>query len=104
WRSFFREPSAVFWTFGFPILLAIALGLAFRNRPPDPVDVAVGASGPEAPRLFAALQQSPEVRPRLLDAAAAEDALRTGKVSVVVVPTTPRTHRCDPTRPATSLH
>jgi ABC-type multidrug transport system permease subunit len=103
WRSFFREPSAVFWTFIFPILLTIALGLAFRNRPPDPVDVAVESGTPEAERLFAALQKSPQCRARLLDAAAAHEALRTGKVSVVVVPGTPRSYRWDPTRPEARL-
>jgi ABC-type multidrug transport system permease subunit len=103
WRSFFREPSAVFWTFGFPLLLAIALGLAFRNRPPDPVDVAVEASGPDAARLFAALQHSSDVRPRLLQPDAAREALRTGKVSVVVVPGAPREYRWDPTRPEARL-
>jgi ABC-type multidrug transport system permease subunit len=102
WRSFFREPSAVFWTFGFPVVLAIALGLAFRNRPADPVDVAV-ESGSDAERLFAALKKSPDVRARLLDPAAAAQALRTGKVSVVVVASTPRTYRWDPTRPEARL-
>ena len=47
WRSFYREPSAVFWTFGFPILLAMALGLAFRNKPPEPVAVCI-QDGPGA--------------------------------------------------------
>jgi ABC-2 type transport system permease protein len=28
-RTFLREPEALFWTFGFPILMAIGLGLAF---------------------------------------------------------------------------
>jgi ABC-2 type transport system permease protein len=103
WRSFFREPSAVFWTFGFPLLLAIALGMAFRNKPPDPVAVAVERGSPEAERLFAALQKSPEVTALFLDAPAAAEALRTGKVSVVVAATTPRTYRWDPTRPEAKL-
>jgi ABC-type multidrug transport system permease subunit len=103
WRSFFREPSAVFWTFGFPLLLAIALGLAFRNRPPDPVDVAVESGSPEAERLFAALKKSPEVRARLLSPADAAEARRSGKVSVVVIATTPRTYSWDPTRPEARL-
>jgi ABC-type polysaccharide/polyol phosphate export permease len=34
-KEFLREPEALFWSFGFPILLAIGLGIAFRNRPPD---------------------------------------------------------------------
>ena len=38
-RELFREPEAVFWVFGFPILLAALLGLAFRSRPPEPLPV-----------------------------------------------------------------
>ena len=40
-RIFWREPSAIFWTFGFPIALSIALGIAFRNRPPEAVRIGV---------------------------------------------------------------
>ncbi|HJS47856.1 MAG TPA: hypothetical protein VJ773_07720, partial [Gemmatimonadales bacterium] len=46
--EFVREPEAVFWTFVFPVLLAAGLGLAFRNRPPDRVPVAVLGSAPAA--------------------------------------------------------
>ena len=35
------EPEAVFWTLFFPILLATGLGIAFRNRAPDVINVAV---------------------------------------------------------------
>ncbi len=31
-REFLREPEAVFWVFAFPVLLACALGLAFRSQ------------------------------------------------------------------------
>src|SRR6266516_127264 len=30
-REFYREPEAIFWVFGFPIVLAFALGIAFRD-------------------------------------------------------------------------
>jgi ABC-2 type transport system permease protein len=32
-REFLREKGAVFWAFGFPVLLSLGLGLAFRERP-----------------------------------------------------------------------
>jgi len=40
-REFYREPEAVFWVFGFPIVLAFALGLAFRNTGPGELQVGV---------------------------------------------------------------
>ncbi len=100
-RLFFREPSAMFWTFGFPIVLAVALGIAFRNRPPDAVNVAVEA-GPDAEKLRAALD-GPEVRAKVEDAASAHSDLRAGKVALVVVPGTPRTYRYDESRPESRL-
>jgi hypothetical protein len=30
-KEYLREPEALFWSFGFPILLAIGLGIAFRS-------------------------------------------------------------------------
>jgi ABC-2 type transport system permease protein len=34
-REFYRQPARIFWVYGFPMILAIGLGLAFRN-PPNP--------------------------------------------------------------------
>jgi ABC-2 type transport system permease protein len=30
-REFLRQPETIFWVYGFPVLLAVCLGLAFRN-------------------------------------------------------------------------
>jgi ABC-type multidrug transport system permease subunit len=102
WRSFYREPSTIFWAFVFPIVLAMALGIAFRNRPPEPVWAAV-EQGAGAHEVFHALQASHEVKVELLDAAAAHEALRTGKVSIVVVPGATLTYQFDPTRSESRL-
>ena len=40
-REFIREPEAVVWTYGFPILMTVALGIAFRNQPVTKVVVDV---------------------------------------------------------------
>src|SRR5947208_16063389 len=39
-----REPEVVFWVFGFPILLALGLGIAFRNKPADVTSVVIVSS------------------------------------------------------------
>lgn len=101
-RVFYREPSVVFWTFGFPIILSIALGVAFRSRPPDPVFVAV-EEGAGADRVQRALSASSEIKSEVLSAEAAHQQLRTGKVALVVVPGAPRTYKFDPTRPESRL-
>ena len=97
-RLFFREPGAVFWTFGFPLALTVALGVAFRNRPPAPLPVAV-----ESESLRAALGAAPGLRVQLLDDAAARQALRTSKVELVVQPGPPVVYLFDPTRPEARL-
>lgn len=101
-RLFYREPSTLFWTFVFPVLLTVALGIAFRSRPPEPVAIGVLA-GPGASEARAALAAGQDVRAEVLDEPAARAALRTGRVAVVVVPGTPPTLRFDPTRPESRL-
>jgi ABC-type multidrug transport system permease subunit len=83
WRIFVREPSALFWTYGFPVVLALVLGVAFRNRPPEPVEAAVEAV-PGAEAWREALATNSQVHVRWLNPREAHEALRTGKVSVIV--------------------
>jgi ABC-2 type transport system permease protein len=99
-RMFFREPSAVFWTFGFPLALSVALGVAFRNKPPDPVAVGVW-SGPEAPgasRIVGVLRATPGVEVREYSAPSTRD-LSTGKIALFVRPGERVEYDFDPTRP-----
>jgi ABC-2 type transport system permease protein len=101
-RLFFREPSTVFWAFAFPVLLTIALGIAFRNRPPDPVAAAIEA-GPGAEEVRGALARGPAVAVVVLPREEARAALRVGRVSVVVVPGQRPELVFDPTRPESRL-
>ena len=44
-REFYREPEAVFWVYVFPVLMAVGLGIAFRNRPVEQIVVDVQEGG-----------------------------------------------------------
>jgi ABC-2 type transport system permease protein len=87
-REFVREPEALFWVFAFPLLLAVALGLAFRDKAPDRIPVGVVA-GAGADRAAAALARSPVLRVRTMSPGEAREALRTGKISLLIEPGTP---------------
>src|SRR5512136_2867892 len=85
--EFLREPEAVFWVFVFPVLLSLALGIAFRSKPADTLRAAVEGNAPVGKRIAAMLRTSPDLTVVELSAAEGDQALRTGKVDVVVVGT-----------------
>jgi ABC-type multidrug transport system permease subunit len=97
-REFLREPEAVFWVFAFPVLLACALGLAFRSQG-EPEVLAGVLAGPQAAEIESALTSEPGVRVRTLDRAEATIALRNGAINVLVLPGDPVTYELDPSRP-----
>jgi ABC-2 type transport system permease protein len=101
-RLFFREPSSVFWAFGFPIVLTVVLGIAFRNRPPAPIEVAV-EQGPYATATQAALAQSRDLKATIMGASEARAALRIGRVTLVVVAGQTPAFVFDPTRQESRL-
>ena len=101
-REFYREPEAVFWVFGFPIVLAFALGLAFRNTGPGKLQVGV-AAGPGDSALVTVLDSSPRLVATVLDSATARTRLRTGRIALLVVPGDPLVYRYDTTRTESGL-
>jgi ABC-2 type transport system permease protein len=86
-REFIREPEAVFWTFIFPILLAAGLGIAFRQRGPDRIQIGVVGSSAQASALGESLRKDSTLVVRTFDDSAGARALRTGKVALLVMPT-----------------
>ncbi len=94
-----REPGVLFWSFGFPVVLSLALGIAFRARGPEPVVVA--ALPGISPQVHQALAEA-KVQVKDLEPAAAATDLRAGRVSLVLVPPgtpgDPLGYRFDPSR------
>ncbi len=88
YREFFREPEAVFWVFVFPVLLTAGLGIAFRNQAPERTPVAVVQGARASALLVEALSRSLDLTATSLTAEAAAQALRTGRVALVIVPGT----------------
>jgi ABC-2 type transport system permease protein len=96
-RSFVREPEALFWTFGFPIIMAIGLGIAFRERPADRAAVGV-ERGSVAERYAPALARSDEVELTIISADSADRAIRKGDIAVLLAGRDALTYRYDPAR------
>ena len=78
-REFIREPEAVFWALFFPILLSVGLGVAFRNRPAEVLAVATPSAS-----IAEVLKKESGLVVDVTPAEAAREALRVGKVVLVV--------------------
>ncbi|HEY0763984.1 MAG TPA: ABC transporter permease [Pyrinomonadaceae bacterium] len=98
-REFLREREAVFWVFIFPVLMTFALGIAFRNTSPDKTPVAVEADA-RASETASLLSRSSDITATVMSPDQATQALRSGKVAIVVKPKVDTfEYRFDPTRP-----
>jgi ABC-2 type transport system permease protein len=101
-REFLREPEALFWTFLFPIVISLALALAFPSTADRPVVVGVEPGEPAA-ALRHALSQVPGVTVRDVSVDDERRVLREGDVHLIVEATTPPTYRFDPARPESRI-
>lgn len=106
-RELRREPEVIFWVFVFPLLLALGLGIAFRNKPADVAPVAI-VSGPGAQRALSLLQASPQhaaIHADVLSDAQALKGFRLGKYALVIEPKADGSfqYRYDPARPESVL-
>ncbi len=102
-REALREPEVIFWAFGFPILLSLALGIAFRNKAPEKVFVAVEEGTAAAKATFATLVADARFDARLASAEECARGLRLGKFAVVVRAAGGVEFRYDPSRPDSIL-
>src|SRR6202789_3342410 len=81
-RLFLREPEAIFWIFFFPILLAVGLGIAFRNRPADILNV-----GATTPQLTQALATDKGLTSETMNEAEGTHQLATGRILLLAIET-----------------
>ena len=106
-KELVREPEVIFWVFGFPLLLALGLGLAFRNRPADTTSVVIVA-GSDAANVQSMIAKSPRhasIHADVLEDAAALRGFRLGKYDLVIQPVAGGgyQYRYDPARPESVL-
>jgi len=81
-RLFWRDRTAIFWVLVFPLLLAIGLGVAFRNAAAEVLPVAATTSG-----LQQTLNVEKSLSATLLDEAAGARALTGGSIVLLAVQT-----------------
>ena len=67
-REFLRTPAALFWTYGFPLVMALSLGMAFRSSKPLPLDIAVVESDFAVDQIEA-LRTNQRLHPEMLSRA-----------------------------------
>jgi ABC-2 type transport system permease protein len=103
-REFFREPEAIFWVYGFPILLALGLGVAFSGSqaPAPEVDVVQDDYGRAEQALKALLPAGvkAEVHPEQV----CKDRLIKGRTALYLTPAADRIlYVYDPARAESQL-
>lgn len=107
-REFIREPEAIFWVYGFPLLMTLVLGIAFREKKPDEahlVDIEEGPHAEFVQRSLAAAGTQFKVHRAPFEEC--KKRLRTGKTSLIVQngisSQVDVVYLSDPVRPESSL-
>jgi ABC-type multidrug transport system permease subunit len=94
-KLFLREREAIFWIFVFPILLTVGLGIAFRNRPADVLQV-----GATTTQLTQALAADKGIAAKTMDEAEGTHELATGNILLLAIQTQDGvTYKYDDTNP-----
>jgi ABC-type multidrug transport system permease subunit len=96
-REWVREPEAIFWAFVFPIVMSVALAVAFPRQDSRPVVVGL-SDGPAAAAIRGALDGREGILLRDVPAGDELRVIRDGDVHLVITPGEPPTYRFDPDR------
>ncbi|MDX2038470.1 MAG: ABC transporter permease [Isosphaeraceae bacterium] len=85
-REFYRQPARLFWVYGFPTVLAIGLGIAFRNKGEQPIKVDLIANGSESrvEKIVAARATGPKIEFKQIAPEQVDSRLRLGRTPLAV--------------------
>jgi ABC transporter DrrB family efflux protein len=86
-REFYREPETIFWVYGFPLILAAGLGIAFaRNQPPPSVVDVQEVSSPDQAIALADQLKKNEFKVEIHPAEKCQARLIQGRTDLWIVP------------------
>jgi ABC-type multidrug transport system permease subunit len=86
-REFYREPEVIFWVYGFPLILAVGLFLAFTGKEPEPPAVDVqGDPAASQPAAVAAVLRKGGLPAEVHPEAECQARLNRGNTALYVVP------------------
>jgi ABC-2 type transport system permease protein len=86
-REFYREPAAIFWVYGFPLIIVVALGIAFREQPVEEIqiDVRDDSGSPGAvEELKQKLAKDERIKVNAVTGNAWERRLQSGRTDLVI--------------------
>jgi len=82
-RGYLREPEAIFWTYGFPLIMVVGLGLAFNSETPAPTEFTVAQGSWDNP-LIQGIREDESFQISTLPMDDALSRLKTNKTVLVV--------------------
>lgn len=101
--EFWRSPAAVFWTYGFPLMMAVVLGFSFQPSALPPVPIGI-VSSPAASVMLASINPSARLDAEIMSPEDADAALARGRIALLIkFDAEGPVLRCDPTRPESEL-
>ena len=90
-REFYREPSAIFWVYGFPLIMALILGFAFQSKPVeiiaiDLVKIEAATDSDLQAKAAKLVELDSRFKVTINDEATARNRLRTDKTALLLFP------------------